>query len=774
MSASKEKTVKTLPMIVMRGQVAFPGQVFHFEASRKISVNAVNLALESDQILFLVTQKDLRIEDPKEEDMYDIGCTARVQQVLKVSPQNIKVVVEVLDRAKRGTSRRNPKLWLCNAEISQTVNVRQSRNYQEALTRKIRNEFERYVSMLPNPLSPEIVLNAACCDDPGKLSDLVAANIPAPVDDKQYVLEQVNPVSRAKTLLRLLQKECDLLLLDNKISDTVKQQIDENQREYYLREQIKAINSELYGSELDEDEEYFDKIASMNAPDGIKEKLTTELSKLLKMPLGSQEATVVRSYLDTCLELPWNKETRTTVSLKKATAILDRDFFGMQKVKERILETLSVYTLAPDIRGQVLCLVGPPGVGKTSIGKTIAECMGRRYARVSLGGISDEAEIRGHRRTYIGSMPGKILSAVKQAGSSDALILLDEIDKLGHDYKGDPASALLEVLDGEQNNAFTDHYLDLPYDLSKTVFIATANTLDTIPAPLLDRLEIIELSSYTREEKFHIAKKHLVSRQFTKNGISAKVCHIADSALYEMIDYYTREAGVRQLERTIGKVCRKVAKRIVEDNPGRITVKDKDIVSMLGHRKVHPEAVLKENEVGIINGLAWTSVGGEMMQIEASAVPGTGKVELTGSLGDVMKESAMAAVTYVRSRCETLGIEKNFYKHSDMHIHATEAAIPKDGPSAGITMTTALISALTNRPVRRDVAMTGEITIRGRVLPIGGLKEKTMAAYRNGIKTVIIPYENLPDLEDVDEAVRKELEFVPVHYEDEVIDRALL
>ncbi len=768
------KKTDTLPMIILRGAVAFPKSPFHFEAGRKFTVNAINTAMDTGKLIFLVSQKDIRTEDPNVNEIYTIGCVARISQILKLSENNIKVLVEGLYRAKRLTSRNNGKMWVSDVIEVEDILPRQSQKYKEALTRKIRNEFERYTSMLPMPISDEIKLNVASCDDIGLLSDFTAANVPAPVDDKQYVLEQANPVNRGKILLKLLEKECELLKIDNIISENVKHQMDENQREYYLREQIKAINSELYGEFDYEDESYYERISMLNVDDSIKQKLIGEVNKLIKMPQGSQEATVVRSYLDACINLPWNVFTNAKIDIKHAEKILERDFYGMKTVKERILEMLSVYKLAPDTSGQIICLVGPPGVGKTSIGKTIAECMGRKYARISLGGVSDEAEIRGHRKTYIGAMPGKIISAITNAKTSDPLILLDEIDKLGHDYKGDPAAALLEVLDGEQNSAFSDHYIDLPYDLSKAVFITTANTTDTIPPALKDRLEIIELSSYTREEKFSIAKRHLIKKQLAKHGLTAKLCKITDKAIYDLIDFYTREAGVRNLERTIGKLCRKVAKQIVDGTATSVAVKSEDVIKLLGVHRYRPESINQENEIGVINGLAWTSVGGEIMQIEAAAVDGTGKLILTGSLGDVMKESAEAAVTYVRSRSEKLGINPNFYKEKDIHIHATEAAIPKDGPSAGITMTTALVSALTGRPVKRDIAMTGEITIRGRVLPIGGLKEKSIAAYRGGVKTVIIPFENLPDLTNIDENVKNNIEFVAVKNEDEVLDRALI
>ncbi|MBR2489829.1 MAG: endopeptidase La, partial [Clostridia bacterium] len=534
-------------------------------------------------------------------------------------------------------------------------------------------------------------------------------------------------------------------------------------------------NTELYGDEsADEIDNYYSKIENLNADDSVKEKLASHVAKLAKMPSGSHEGTVERGYLDVCLELPWRKCTDIVTDIKRAEKILNRDIYGMDKVKERILELLSVYVLNPDIKGQIICLVGPPGVGKTSIGKSIAECMGRNFARISLGGIHDEAEIRGHRKTYIGAMPGKIINAVKQAGSANAMILLDEIDKLGNDYKGDPASALLEVLDPEQNNTFVDHFVEIPFDLSRTVFIATANNLSTIPAPLRDRMEIIELSSYTREEKFNIAKKHLSPRQIERHGLLKKQIRIADSAFYSLIDFYTREAGVRKLERSIGSLCRKAAKIIASGEETKVVIKDNDVEKMLGKRKYKPERILENDEIGIINGLAWTSVGGEIMQLEIASMSGTGKIELTGSLGDVMKESAKAAVSFVRANAEKYGIDPDFYKNTDIHIHATEAAVPKDGPSAGVTITTGLISALTGKPVMRDIAMTGEVTIRGRVLPIGGLKEKSMAAYTGGVKTVFIPKDNISDLDEVDEKVKENVEFVPVAFVDEIINRAII
>lgn len=762
-----------LPTVALRGLVAFPGMPIHFEAGRKSTINALSAAMDKDQLVFLVAQKDMRDEDPERTDLYNIGCVARIRQFLKITDKSIKVIAEGIYRAEIVNFSKNTAFSISELKRLDDIYVKKSDNFNEAILRKVKDEFEKYSSLLHGGISNDILINSAESEDISELCDFIASNIPAPYDDKQFILEQTNPYTRAKMLLKLLAKESSLLKIDNKISEAVKLQIDDNQREYYLKEQIKAINEELYG-DTDDVEEYIDKINKLNLKTEIKEKLLNEVNKLSKIPQGSQESAVVRNYLDECLALPWNKFTPVKNDIKRSAKILERDFHSMKRVKERILEMLSVYSLVDDINGQILCLYGPPGVGKTSIAKTIAECMGRNYARISLGGVGDEAEIRGHRKTYVGAMPGKIISALKQAKSSNALILLDEIDKLCADYKGDPASALLEVLDSEQNDSFTDHYIDLPFDLSKTVFITTANSLDTIPAPLRDRLEIIELSSYTREEKFNIAKKHLIKKQLQRHGLTASKCKITDSAVYSLIDFYTREAGVRNLERKIASLCRKAAKEIVENNITTIKINDEKVKEMLGRHKYRPEVIPDENEVGLINGLAWTAVGGEIMQIEVSAVPGTGKLELTGSLGDVMKESAHAALTFVRSRADKYGIDPTFYKNKDIHIHATESAIPKDGPSAGVTMTTALISALTERPIRRDIAMTGEISIRGRVLPIGGLREKSIAAYRGGVKTVFIPKDNLADLEDIDDIVKENLEFIPVAFEDEIIDKALI
>lgn len=772
MSTVVENKIEIMPVLALRGLVVFPGTVLSFDVARKKSVAAVKYAAEHGGLLYAAAQREVFVEDPKEEDLYPIGCVVRVRQVLKISDNTVKVLVDGLYRAKAGAVSFGAFL---SAGITRLEDkpIKNRPVYLESLIRRIRTQFEKYVEVYSN-MAPDVVMQVAVSDDVGKLADFIASSVPAPYDDKQYILEQTDPVRRAKILIEMLDKEREIGEIDRRIGEKTKAAIDENQREYYLREQIKAISSELYGDDTaDEIDEYHMKVEALNADSSVKEALHKEVNKLAKMPGGAHEGTVVRGYLDTCLELPWNNYTKVSADIKRAAKILDRDIYGMNKVKERILEMLSVYALAPDIKGQIICLAGPPGVGKTSIGKTVAECMGRKFARISLGGVHDEAEIRGHRKTYIGAMPGKIIDAVRRAGSGNPLILLDEVDKLGSDYKGDPSSALLEVLDPEQNGTFTDNFIEIPYDLSHTVFIATANDLSAVPAPLLDRMEVIEIPSYTREEKLNIAKYHLVRKQEQRHGLNGRTFKITDGAIYSLIDFYTREAGVRRLERTIAALCRKSAKLIAEGSEKRVTVNAETVEKMLGHKRYKPEQILSRDEVGIINGLAWTSVGGEIMQLEVAVMEGTGKIELTGSLGDVMKESAMAAVSYVRSNAERFNIDTEFYKKLDIHIHATEAAVPKDGPSAGVTITTGLVSALTGRAVKRDVAMTGEVTIRGRVLPIGGLREKSMAAYTGGVKTVFIPADNVADLEDVDDIVKQNVSFIPVSFVDEIIEKAL-
>lgn len=771
---SEEKQTGMFPAVALRGVVAFPEMTLTLDVGRKKSIHAISTAMDKNLPIYLVTQKDISVEEPDKSSLYDIGCLCRVRQILKMPDGSAKVLVKGVNRARHITFGSNGAHFVAEIERLDDKPVKNREVYKESLIRRIRNEFERYAEVAAN-IPQEIALTIASCDEIGFLSDYIASNIPAPYDDKQYVLEQLNPITRAKVLLELLSKEREVTEIDNRIGERTRTHIDENQRDYYLKEQIRAINEELYGDEsANEIDEYSKKTDELNASQDVKDKIHTEINKLAKMPQGAHEGTVSRAYIETCLQLPWNTCDDAVVDIKRAQKILDRDFYGMNKVKERILEMLSVYALSPTTQGNILCLYGPPGVGKTSIGKTVAECMGRKYQRISLGGMHDEAEIRGHRKTYIGAMPGKILTAVKNAGTSNPLILLDEIDKLGSDYKGDPSSALLEVLDPEQNCTFTDNFLEIPYDLSRAVFITTANSLDTIPAPLLDRMEVVSLDGYTREEKFNIAKKHLIPREVKSHGLTTKNCRIADSAIYSIIDFYTREAGVRKLTRVIGSICGKVAKIIAEGTAEKVTVKAQDIENMLGHKKYRPEMILPDDEIGVINGLAWTQVGGEIMQMEVAVLNGSGKTVLTGNLGDVMKESAEAAITFVRANAQKYGIDTDFYKTRDIHIHATESAVPKDGPSAGVTITTALISALTNRPVKRDIAMTGEVSIRGRVLAIGGLKEKAMAAYRGGVKRVFIPYDNIPDIDEIDLKVRENIEFIPVKYVTDIIDRALL
>lgn len=777
----EEQTVQNraakLPMLALRGLVVYPNMVLHFDVGRKKSVLALNEAMGSNQLIFLVAQKDIREDEPKDYDLYTVGVVAEVRQILKMPGDSLRVLVEGLYRARlMDILQENPFMTASVEEMPlKAIHTKAQRDTAEALVRTVKDLFEEYAYLTPQ-MPKDYMLNVMASDDPGYLCEYIAGNLMLKTQDKQSILEESSPIKRLELLVKILENENSVLSIEKDLYDKVKQQVDKNQREYFLREQMKVISSELGEGENLQDEamEYFSRIEKLHLPKATEEKLMKEAERLFKMPFNSQEATVIRTYLDTCLDLPWNKVTKEKIDIEKAKKLLDKDHYGLTRVKERILEILAVRKLAPEIKGQIICLVGPPGVGKTSIARSVAAALGRKYARISLGGVRDESDIRGHRKTYVGAMPGRIIDAVIKAGSKNAMILLDEVDKLGHDFRGDPASALLEVLDAEQNKTFRDHYIELEFDISDILFITTANNLGDIPEPLLDRMELIELSSYTREEKFHIAKNHLVVKQVKRNGLTAKQVKISDSAIYALIDFYTREAGVRKLERAIAALCRKAAKKIVENNESKIVFTDANITEYLGVHKYRPDSMLKKNEVGVVTGLAWTSVGGEIMMIEVNVVKGNGKIQLTGSLGDVMKESANIAISYIRSKAEKLKIDPDFYKDCDIHIHAPEGAVPKDGPSAGVTMTTALVSALTGVPVRREVAMTGEITLRGRVLPIGGLKEKTMAAYRAGIKTVIVPEENKPDIEEIDETVKKNLNFVFADDADTVLKTALL
>lgn len=765
-----------LPAIAIRGLVMFPKMVLHFDVARTKSIVALNRAMQGNQKIFLVTQKNSRVENPTKDDLYTVGVVAKIKQILKAQGDVVRVVVEGVYRARMCELISTDPFYEVMCEEMPMLPVEEGKQVTiDAYMRIVKDLFEEYCYYAPK-MPKELVVNIIGSNDPVYASEYLTQNLGFSLEDKQMILEESSIRKRLEILSSLLRQENEILSIERSIAERVKDQVDRNQKEYYLREQLKAIHAEL-GDEDDSDteiEKYRAKLKEIEPDEETESKLTEEINKLSKMMFNSQEAMVSRNYLDTVFSLPWKKMTEDKLDINAARERLDADHYGLQKVKERILEILAVRKLEPNIKGQIICLVGPPGVGKTSIAKSIAAAMGRNYVRMSLGGVRDEADIRGHRKTYIGAMPGRIVSAIKQAGSMNPLMLLDEIDKLGSDFKGDPSSALLEVLDSEQNFAFRDHYLEIPLDLSNVLFFATANDPSGIPAPLYDRMEIIDLSSYTREEKFQIAKRHLIPKQVKRHGLNGRTCRFYDDAVYSLIDHYVREAGVRTLEREIASLCRKSAKMIVAGEKKSCYISAKMLESLLGPQKFKDDEIERENLVGVVNGLAWTSVGGEILQAEVAVVEGNGKIELTGSLGDVMKESAKAAVTCVRSLCDRYGIDKDFYKTKDIHIHFPEGAVPKDGPSAGVTITTALVSALSGIPVRHDVAMTGEITLRGRVLPIGGLKEKTMAAYRNGMKTVIIPKANEPDLYEVDPVVKENVTFVPVKEINEVLKTALV
>ena len=771
----QEIATTTMPALALRGMTIFPSMLMHFDVSRDISVKALDQSMTSGQPIFLDTQRDITVEAPKEKDLYRIGTICNVRQILRLPGNNIRVMVEGLSR---GRLHRLTQLTPClMAEVEEIVPEETGRKSArtEALIRQTYELFEHYVELAPK-LTPDIFLNLISSEDPGYIADYIAQNIVMRAGDKQAVLEELRPVRRLERLCQQLRHEIEVLELELDMQNRVREGLNRNQRDYYLREQLKVIQQELgEGEENAESEiaEYRRTIQNTKLPEEVSKKLLKEVGRLEKQPFGSAEATVIRNYLDVCLELPWDKKTRERLDVAAARKILDADHFGLEKVKERILEFLAVKQLSPDLKGQVICLVGPPGVGKTSIAMSVARALHRKLARISLGGVHDEADIRGHRKTYIGAMPGRIIAGIRQAGSSNPLLLLDEIDKLGSDHRGDPSSALLEVLDGEQNSTFRDHFLELPFDLSDVLFITTANTTDTIPRPLLDRMEVIELSSYTDEEKLQIAKRHLLPKELRRHGLKKSQLKLTDGAIREIITGYTKESGVRVLERELAAVCRKAAMRIVSNSVKSVSITGDDLEDFLGVRRYHPERMPLTEQVGVVNGLAWTSVGGEILEVEVNVVPGSGKLELTGNLGDVMKESCRTALSYIRAHADTLGVEADFYKTKDIHVHFPEGAVPKDGPSAGVAVTTALVSALTGIPVRGDVAMTGEVTLQGRVLAIGGLREKTMAALREGIRTVLIPADNLPDLEEIDPAVRAALRFVPVRDADGVLANAL-
>ena len=765
-----------LPTIALRGLVVFPNNLVHFEVGREKSIAAVEWAMANNSNVFLVAQKSMDTTEPQQADLFSYGVVAEVKQVLRVSGDLVKVLVEGKYRAKLSALDASGDFLLSEVRPAPVRAGKADDAVEtEALLRALKAGFDEYLGMNPR-LGKDVVFAIVSSDDPAFLSEYMPANLLFRYEDKQAVMDEGTLNGRLKKLIEMLRRECQVMKIEKEIAEKVNESMDKNQRDYYLHEQLHIISDELgEGDDTHaEADEYRRRITELHLAEDSEKKLLKEVDRLAKMQGSNQEATVIRTYLDTCLDLPWNTFTVDDLDISRAQQILDRDHYGLKKVKDRILETLAVRKLAPDVKAQIICLVGPPGVGKTSIARSIAESLGRKYVRISLGGVRDEAEIRGHRRTYIDAMPGKIITAMISAKSANPLMLLDEIDKLAGDFRGDPAAALLEALDPEQNSTFNDHFIDIPFDLSHVLFITTANDLGSIPGPLRDRMDVIELPSYTRVEKYNIARKHLLPKQLKACGLTGKVT-LSQSALYGIIDGYTREAGVRNLERTITSVLRKCARKIAAGEVESVSVTGTMLEQLLGPRFVKPDFLNRTNAVGIANGLAWTSVGGETLPIEVQVMDnGSGKITVTGSLGDVMKESAQLAVTWVRVHAAEYGIDPEKLKKCDLHIHAPEGAVPKDGPSAGVTLTTALVSCLSGIPVRGDVAMTGEITLHGNVLPIGGLREKSMAAYREGMKTVLIPKDNEPDLYEVDDEVKKNLTFLPMQSLTQVLNAALL
>lgn len=761
-----------LPLIPVRGLVVFPEMVLHFDVAREMSIAALSEAMNNDQLVFLTAQKDISVEVPEEKDVYNIGSIARIKQMLKLPSGNIRVLVEGIKRAEIITSDfLNYQCAMAHVRVLKEEKAKYEFNDYDALVRRI-HELLKKISEMSGQINIDVINNISLKDDPGKMADSIAANVFVKVEDRQRILQTADIKERVSAVLEILEREAQVYELEQKIAIKTKKQIDKNQKDYLLREQLKAIRGEL-GEDAGEEDEYYEKLDGLGLSDENLKTVEKEIKNLSAMQPSSAEYSVVKQWLDAVFALPWKEEKISEPSLIEAEEILERDHYGLKKVKERIIEYLAVRKLATGKKAPIICLFGPPGVGKTSIAKSIAEATGRAYVRMSLGGVRDEAEIRGHRKTYVGAMPGRIINAVTQAKSKNALILLDEIDKLGSDFKGDPASAMLEVLDSAQNNSFRDHYIGMPFDMSGVLFVTTANRTDTIPPALLDRLEVIELNGYTDIEKLNIAEKYLLPRQMEENGLKKASLRMENGVIEAVIEGYTREAGVRGLERELGTVCRKAATMIVRDGKKRISVTKSNLENFLGPIKYDREEMALKNPPGVVTGLAWTAVGGVTLTVEVGVMDGSGKLELTGSLGDVMKESARTAISYIRSRAEDYGIDRDFYKTKDMHIHFPEGATPKDGPSAGITMATAILSALSGISARGDVAMTGEITLSGRVLPIGGLKEKMLAAYRAGAKTVIIPEANRKDLAEIDKSVTDKLNIVPVKTVAEVFDVAL-
>ena len=768
---SETITTGVLPVLALRGLAVFPDQTVHFEVGRKKSVLALEAAMKKDQNILLIPQRDIAVDDPDVGDLFPVGTVAKIKQILRPQGETIRVLVTGLCRARVQEMTQNAPylsgvvMSVPETELADTLRARALRREANAL-------YASYLELADYP-AQAVQLRMVTSDNSGFIADSIAQNSGFDFEDKAGLLLQLNPIKRLEMAVRLLRQEMEILSIESDIQQKTRANMDRQQRDYYLREQLKVIHEELGDDEEAEFALFGKKIRSLKLDMTSEAKILKDLERLRKQPFGSSEASVLRNYIDTVLELPWNTFTKERIDVEAARKILDRDHFGLEKVKQRILETIAVRQMAPEMPAQIICLVGPPGVGKTSIAYSISRALNRRLTRISLGGVHDEADIRGHRKTYIGAMPGRIMAAMTQAGSSNPILLLDEIDKMGSDYRGDPSAALLEVLDAEQNRTYRDHYLEIPYDLSKVMFITTANTLDTVPRPLLDRMEIIELGSYTDEEKLMIAKNHLIPKQLAKHGLKKSQLRITDEAIREVISCYTRESGVRSLERALAEICRKADMALLTGDMKRILVTGSSLPEFLGVRKFLPDRLPSSDQVGLVTGLAWTSVGGEVLEVEVNVMDGTGKLELTGNLGDVMKESVHAAMSYIRANAQRLGVESDFYKIKDIHVHFPEGAVPKDGPSAGVTVCTAMVSALTGVTVRRDVAMTGEISIRGRVLPIGGLKEKTMAALRHGVHTVIIPRANEKDLAEIDQTVRKALNFVTAETVDTVLDTAL-
>ena len=762
-----------MPVLALRGLVVFPKQTVHFDVARPKSVKALEAAMEKDQLIFLVPQKSIIDDDPSAAQLYPMGCVAKVKQILKNGTETQRVLVSGLYRGRITEMNQNEPYMMGRVEMVQEKSYSLTPKVR-AYMRDAQMGFTAYMEMNQNP-AQALQLKMMASTDPSFIADCLAQYVGFDYPDKCRLLSQLSPALRLEQASRLMAREIEMITIEMEIQQKARDNMEQYNRDYYLREQIKVIRQELGEGETDGDADiYREKILALNLGEDREKKLLKDIDRLSKQPFGSQEGAVLRGYLDTILELPWNTKTKERIDIAAARKILEKDHYGMEKVKERILETLAVRRMAPEMPPQIICLVGPPGVGKTSIAYSIAKALNRKMARISLGGVRDEAEIRGHRKTYVGAMPGRILSGMIQAGSNNPLLLLDEVDKMGADHRGDPAAALLEVLDAEQNGTYRDHYVEIPYDLSDVMFITTANDLGTIPRPLLDRMEIIELSSYTDEEKLMIAKNHLIPKQMAKHGLKKSQLKITDDAIRTVIEGWTRESGVRNLERLVAKLCRKADLRFVENEELiKLTISPKNLSEFLETRRFQPDELPEEDPVGLVTGLAWTSVGGETLEVEVNVMDGSGKIELTGNLGQVMQESARAAVSYIRAHASELGVESDFYKTKDIHVHFPEGAVPKDGPSAGVTVTTAIVSALTGRTVRRDVAMTGEISLRGRVMAIGGLKEKTMAAYRHGCKTVIIPAANERDLHDIDQTVRSKLNFVIAKEIGTVLETAL-